>query len=62
MLGCHIEMTRTRAADYPIGTTYQPDEPPLEMTPAHLLAVSDALAAAGPVRYADRDFILWPVG
>ncbi len=64
VLGCHIEMTRQPGADYPVGTTYQPDEPPLEMSPGHLLAVRDALAAAGPgpVRYADRDFILWPVG
>jgi len=63
VLGCHIEMTRQPGTDYPVGTTYQPDEPPLEMQPGHLLAVSAALAAAGPspARYADRDFILWPV-
>jgi hydroxyacylglutathione hydrolase len=62
VLGCHIEMTRQPGIDYPVGTTYQPDEPPLEMQPGHLLAVRDALTAAGPdpIRYADRDFILWP--
>jgi hypothetical protein len=56
-------MTRQPGADYPVGTTYQPDEPQLEMLPGHLLAVRAALEAvgAGPARYADRDFILWPV-
>jgi glyoxylase-like metal-dependent hydrolase (beta-lactamase superfamily II) len=64
VLGCHIEMTTAPGVDYPAGTTYQPDEPPLEMTVAHLDAVSAAVAAAGqdPARYTDRDFILWPVG
>jgi glyoxylase-like metal-dependent hydrolase (beta-lactamase superfamily II) len=28
VLGCHIEMTRRPGVDYPIRTTYQPDEPP----------------------------------
>jgi hydroxyacylglutathione hydrolase len=62
VLGCHIEMTTQPGTDYPVGTTCQPDEPPLEMQPAHLLAVQAALAAAGPVpaRRTDRDFILWP--
>jgi hydroxyacylglutathione hydrolase len=60
---CHIEMTTTPGLDYPVGTTYQPDEPPLEMTVEHLQAVNAALTAAGPapVRHADRDFIIWPV-
>ncbi|QIP84709.1 MBL fold metallo-hydrolase [Streptomyces sp. Tu 2975] len=44
VLGCHIEMTRTADTDYPRGTTYQPDEPPLELTPDHLLRLRDALA------------------
>ena len=62
VLGCHIEMTRQPGIDYPVGTTYQPDEPPLEMQAGHLLAVRDALDEAGPrpTRYTDRDFILWP--
>jgi glyoxylase-like metal-dependent hydrolase (beta-lactamase superfamily II) len=62
VLGCHIEMTRRPSVDYPVGTTYQPDEPPLEMGPGHLATVRAALDAAGPgpARYADRDFILWP--
>ncbi len=28
----HIEMTATPTIDYPIGTTWQPDEPPMQMT------------------------------
>ena len=45
-MGCHIEMTRTPGRDYPIGTTYQPDEPPLQMAPDRLLAVRDGARAA----------------
>jgi len=41
VMGCHIEMTRTPGVDYPIGTRYQPDEPPLEMTVEQLRQVRD---------------------
>ena len=34
-----------RVGDYPVATRYQPDEPPLPMTPAHLTAVRDAARA-----------------
>jgi glyoxylase-like metal-dependent hydrolase (beta-lactamase superfamily II) len=63
VLGCHIEMTREPGIDYPVRTTYQPDEPPLEMTPTHLRAVRAALDEVGPhpERRAFADFILWPV-
>ncbi|MFD4140184.1 MBL fold metallo-hydrolase [Streptomyces sp. NPDC058572] len=43
VLGCHIEMTRTPDEDYPRGTTHQPDEPPLQLTPGHLRRLRDAL-------------------
>jgi hydroxyacylglutathione hydrolase len=46
MLGCHIEMTRQRGRDYPLGATYQPEERALEMTVAQL---SDVRAAARSV-------------
>lgn len=62
VIGCHIEMTRGAGIDYPVRTTYQPDEPPLEMTVAHLHAVRAALDEVGPepaLRVFD-DFILWP--
>ncbi|MFK4223520.1 MBL fold metallo-hydrolase [Streptomyces sp. NPDC019890] len=44
ILGCHIEMTTTPDKDYPRGTTHQPDEPPLQLTTAHLRRLRDALA------------------
>jgi glyoxylase-like metal-dependent hydrolase (beta-lactamase superfamily II) len=42
VMGCHIEMTRQAGRDYPLGCTYQPDEPPLQMTLQELVAVRDA--------------------
>ncbi len=44
VLGCHIEMTTVPDEDYPRGTTYQPDEPPLQLTPGHLRRLGKALA------------------
>ncbi|WP_405777248.1 MBL fold metallo-hydrolase [Streptomyces sp. NBC_00859] len=44
VLGCHIEMTATPYEDYPRGTTYQPDEPPLQLTTGHLRRLRQALA------------------
>ena len=44
VLGCHIEMTSEPGVDYPIGSTYQPDEPPLQLTPGHLRDLRAALA------------------
>ncbi|GAA1243585.1 hypothetical protein GCM10009665_38020 [Kitasatospora nipponensis] len=74
VLGCHIEMSRTPGVDYPIRTTYQPDEPPLELTPERLRAVlraveeadaaADAADAAGGTvdlrigRHVHPDFVL----
>ena len=42
VMGCHIEMTTTPGLDYPVGTRYQPDEPPLEMSVDQLREVRDA--------------------
>ena len=42
-MGCHIEMTRAPGIDYKIRTTYQPEEPPLQMTVAQLKAVREAI-------------------
>lgn len=47
VVGCHIEMTCTPGVDYPRGTTYQPDEPCLEMTVEELVAVRDAAHQVG---------------
>ncbi|MBI3691291.1 MAG: MBL fold metallo-hydrolase [Mycolicibacterium aromaticivorans] len=62
VIGCHIEMTNTAGVDYPVLTSFQPDEPPLEMTVEHLRKVQTALRDAGPepVRYVCDEFILWP--
>ena len=62
VIGCHIEMTRQPGVDYPVRTTYQPDEPPLEMTVAHLHKIRAALDEIGPqpARRAFDEFILWP--
>jgi glyoxylase-like metal-dependent hydrolase (beta-lactamase superfamily II) len=61
IMGCHIEMTRRPRRDYPIGATYQPDEPPLPMTVAQLRAVRDAAVsvAARPGVHVFDDFIIF---
>lgn len=62
VLGCHIEMTNAPGIDYPVRTTYQPEEPPLELTVEHLHLLRSALDAAGPepVRMVCDEFIIWP--
>ena len=62
VIGCHIEMTRQAGVDYPVRTTYQPDEPPLEMAVTHLHAIRAALDEVGPepALRAFDEFILWP--
>jgi hydroxyacylglutathione hydrolase len=61
VLGCHVEMTSTPGRDYPLGTTYQPDEAPWPMTVAQLVAVRDAARSlagkAGAHGY--DDFAIW---
>ena len=61
VLGCHIEMTRQPSRDYPLGATYQPDEPDLQMTTAQLCAVRDAALAVAGQRGVHRfdDFIIY---
>jgi glyoxylase-like metal-dependent hydrolase (beta-lactamase superfamily II) len=61
VMGCHIEMSRTPGRDYPMGTRYQPDEPPLQMSVAQLGAVRDAThaAAARPGVHVHDDFIVF---
>jgi glyoxylase-like metal-dependent hydrolase (beta-lactamase superfamily II) len=60
LLGCHIEMTTTSGDAYPPGTTYQPDEPPLQMDPGHLRALRRALTGTGgrPGVHRFADFLL----
>jgi hydroxyacylglutathione hydrolase len=61
VMGCHIEMSRAPGRDYPIGTKYQPDEPPLQMTVEQLVAVRDAArsVAARPGVHTFDDFIIF---
>lgn len=61
VMGCHIEMRRTPGRDYPIGATYQPDEPPLPMTVDQLRAVRDAAASVAdkPGVHGFDDFIIF---
>jgi hydroxyacylglutathione hydrolase len=63
VLGCHIEMTNQPGIDYPVRTTYQPDEPPLQMTTEHLREIRRAVDEIGdrPERRAFADFVIYPV-
>ncbi|WP_220502522.1 MBL fold metallo-hydrolase [Microbispora sp. H10885] len=60
VLGCHIEMTGVPGEDYPIRTTYQPDEPPLQMTAGHLREIRHAVTEIGgrPGVHVYPDFIV----
>jgi glyoxylase-like metal-dependent hydrolase (beta-lactamase superfamily II) len=64
LLGCHIEMTTTPGVDYLTGWTYQPDEPPLELTSDHLGQIQATLKAHDfqPDRYILPQMIITPVG
>ena len=60
VMGCHIEMTRTPGRDYPLGCSYQPDEPPLEMTVQQLVDLRDAARAVKdkPGAHTFDDFLI----
>ena len=62
LLGNHIEQTATPFLEYPIGSIYQPNEHPLELTRAHLLELHHALTRQNgvPARLALRDFTIFP--
>jgi hydroxyacylglutathione hydrolase len=61
VLGCHIEMSRHPGVDYPIGSTHQPDEPPLQLSVEQLAAVRDAAraVAAQPGAHRYDDFVIF---
>ena len=63
VLGAHIENMSTPYLDYPEGTTFQPEEHPLELGRSHLLELQDALRQMGSQlqRRSLRDFTIWPV-
>lgn len=60
-MGAHIEMTRTRGRDYSIGTTYQPEEPPLQMTLDQMRALRGAATRVADLRGAHTfdDFVIF---
>jgi hydroxyacylglutathione hydrolase len=62
VLGCHIEMTTTPGQDYPGGWTYQPDEPPLQLTPGHLRQLQQTMREHDlkPGRYVLAEMIIYP--
>lgn len=63
LIGCHIEMTTTPGVDYPAGS-YQPDEPPLQLTADHLAQIQNTLTSHDlkPDRYVLPQVIITPVG
>jgi glyoxylase-like metal-dependent hydrolase (beta-lactamase superfamily II) len=64
LLGCHIEMTTKPGLDYPVGWSYQPDEPPLQLTADHLTQIQNILKDHDlqPDRYVLPQMIITPVG
>ncbi|TDC67085.1 MBL fold metallo-hydrolase [Micromonospora sp. KC207] len=60
VLGCHIEMTTEPGVDYPIRTVYQPDEPPLQLSPMQLHDVRAAVEQVGgrTGRHVFADFVI----
>ncbi len=62
ILGNHIEMTNIPGKDYPIGTTFQPDEHILPLTVKDLLLLNTTLINLGdkPMRKTLDDLIIYP--
>ena len=62
VLGAHIEMTNTAGEYYPIGTTYQPNETTLALTPEDLMTLNNALAlSVEPQKIIFNRFIVLPL-
>ena len=62
ILGNHIEMTKTTGKDYPIGTTFQPNEHILPLKTNDLFLLDKALKQLGenPKRETHANFIIYP--
>jgi hydroxyacylglutathione hydrolase len=62
VLGTHIEMSSKPGVDYPVRTTYQPEEHELAMRPAHIAELFEAISTMkdGPLREVHNDFIIYP--
>ena len=61
-MGNHIEMTNQKGIDYPVGSTYQPDEHVLPLSIEQLKELSQALDLLGdsPKREVHDHFIIYP--
>jgi glyoxylase-like metal-dependent hydrolase (beta-lactamase superfamily II) len=64
VLGTHIEMSTTPGVDFPIGSTYHPNEHILPLRRDHLLELLDAVEAMLDDPFIDvhDDFIVYPLG
>lgn len=61
VMGTHIEMTKTPNVDYPIRTSYQPNELHLPLTLSDVVALRDAVVLMDvPQRTYLGNFIIWP--
>ena len=62
VLGTHIEMSTKPGIDYPIQSTYQPEEHSLALRPAHVMELYEAVIKMkdDPVREVHNDFIIDP--
>lgn len=61
IMGTHIEMSNTPNDDYPIGSTYQPNEHQLPLTPSDVVALSEAVVLMDvPQKTHLGSFIIWP--
>jgi glyoxylase-like metal-dependent hydrolase (beta-lactamase superfamily II) len=62
VLGTHIEMSVKPGVDYPVRTTYQPEEHALALSASHVLELHEALVRMGdtPIRDTHKDFIVYP--
>ena len=61
VMGAHVEMTRTPGRDYPLGTTYQPEEPALQMSVDQMRAALDAAKSIAdlPGAHTFDDFVIF---
>lgn len=63
LMGTHIEMSRTPGQDYPMGSSYQPEEAGLALLPEDLLLLDATLSEIGnePEKRVMDKFIVRPV-
>lgn len=63
ILGTHIEMSNTPGVDFPLGSTYHPDEHPLQLGLEHLIELNNAIIGMqGNPHYEVHDeFIIFPL-